>query len=46
MFHHDPMRSDRELEELHDQASELLGDVQEPPLIAREGLEIALRSSP
>jgi ribonuclease BN (tRNA processing enzyme) len=46
MFHHDPMRSDHELEELYDQASELLGDVQEPPLIAREGLEIALGSTP
>jgi phosphoribosyl 1,2-cyclic phosphodiesterase len=42
MFHHDPMRSDRELEELYDQVAEIVRDNQEPPLIAREGLEIAL----
>ena len=42
MFHHDPMRSDRELEALYDQVVEALGNDQEPPLIAREGLEIAL----
>lgn len=42
LFHHDPMRSDRELEVLYDEASELLGATQEPPLIGREGLEIAL----
>ena len=42
MFHHDPMRSDRELEVLHDQVVEAVGDGQEPPLIAREGLQIAL----
>jgi phosphoribosyl 1,2-cyclic phosphodiesterase len=41
LFHHDPMRSDRDLEELHDRARELAGDG-EPPLIAREGLEITL----
>jgi phosphoribosyl 1,2-cyclic phosphodiesterase len=41
LFHHDPMRSDRDLEELHDRARELSGDAP-PPLIAREGLEIAL----
>ena len=46
LFHHDPMRSDRGLEGLYDQAAELLGEEQEPPLIAREGLEIALGSSP
>jgi hypothetical protein len=40
------MRSDRDLEGLYDQATELLRDAQEPPLIAREGLEIALGSSP
>jgi phosphoribosyl 1,2-cyclic phosphodiesterase len=44
LFHHDPMRSDRELEALYDQASALLGDEQKPPLIGREGLEIALGS--
>jgi phosphoribosyl 1,2-cyclic phosphodiesterase len=42
MFHHDPMRSDRELEELYDQVAEIVRDDQEPPLIAREGLEISL----
>lgn len=46
MFHHDPMRSDRELETLYDQAATLVGDEQEPPLIAREGLEIALGPGP
>jgi ribonuclease BN (tRNA processing enzyme) len=42
MFHHDPMRSDQALEELYDEVAELLRDEQEPPLIAREGLEIDL----
>jgi phosphoribosyl 1,2-cyclic phosphodiesterase len=42
MFHHDPMRSDRELEELYDQVAEIVRDDQETPLIAREGLQIAL----
>ena len=42
MFHHDPMRSDRELEELHAQVSALVQSDQEPPLIARESLEITL----
>jgi ribonuclease BN (tRNA processing enzyme) len=42
MFHHDPMRSDRELETLYDQVAEIVRADQEPPLIAREGLEIAL----
>src|SRR5207253_902734 len=42
MFHHDPMRSDRELEELYDQVAAVVRDEQEPPLIAREGLEVAL----
>ncbi|HEY4235804.1 MAG TPA: MBL fold metallo-hydrolase [Gaiellaceae bacterium] len=42
MFHHDPMRSDRELEALYDEVAEAVQNVQEPPLIAREGLEIAL----
>jgi ribonuclease BN (tRNA processing enzyme) len=42
MFHHDPMRSDRELEALYDQVAEAVGNDQEAPLIAREGLEIAL----
>jgi hypothetical protein len=45
MFHHDPMRSDRELEALHHQvAAKVQGD-QEPPLIAHEGLEISLSSA-
>jgi hypothetical protein len=39
------MRSDRELEELYDQAAADLAVDQQPPLIAREGLEIALRGA-
>ena len=46
MFHHDPMRSDRELEELYDQVAGAVGDDQERPLIAREGLEIVLGERP
>ncbi len=42
MFHHDPMRSDRELEELYDEVAAAVRDDQEPPLIARERLEITL----
>ncbi len=42
MFHHDPMRSDRELEALYDQVAAAVQNDQEPPLIAREGLQIAL----
>jgi ribonuclease BN (tRNA processing enzyme) len=42
MFHHDPMRSDRELEELHEQVAVDLQRDQEPPVIAREGLELTL----
>jgi ribonuclease BN (tRNA processing enzyme) len=42
MFHHDPMRSDRELEALYDRAAALLEEEQEPPLVAREGLTITL----
>ena len=40
LFHHDPMRSDRALEELYDQVAELVQEDQEQPLIAREGLQI------
>src|SRR5207237_5293233 len=40
MFHHDPMRSDREIEELYDEVAAIVRDDQEPPLIAREGLEV------
>jgi hypothetical protein len=36
------MRSNRELDELYDEVAELLRSDQEPPLIAREGLEIDL----
>ena len=42
MFHHDPMRSDHEIEELHDQVAAAVQGDQEQPLIAREGLEVAL----
>ena len=46
MFHHDPMRSDRALDELYDEVAELVRENQEPPLIAREGLEIELGAIP
>ena len=42
MFHHDPMRSDRELEALYDEVAEIVRDEQEQPLIAREGLKVSL----
>src|SRR6185312_11585921 len=42
MFHHDPMRSDQALDALYDQVAEAVQDVQEPPLIAREGLKLTL----
>jgi ribonuclease BN (tRNA processing enzyme) len=42
MFHHDPMRSDRELEALYDEVAEIVQNDQEPPLIAREGLQVVL----
>jgi len=42
LFHHDPMHSDRALDELYDEVAELLRDDQEAPLIAREGMEIDL----
>ena len=42
MFHHDPMRSDRELEALYDEVAEIVQEDQEPPLIAREGLQVVL----
>ena len=35
---HDPMRSDRALEELYDGVAEVLRDDQEPPLIRAEGV--------
>jgi ribonuclease BN (tRNA processing enzyme) len=42
MFHHDPMRSDHDLETLYDEVAEIVRHEQEQPLIAREGLAIAL----
>lgn len=42
LFHHDPMRTDRALDELHAEVAALLRDDQEPPLIGREGMEIDL----
>jgi phosphoribosyl 1,2-cyclic phosphodiesterase len=42
LFHHDPMRSDHELDELYDEVAELVAESQEPPLIGREGMEIEL----
>ena len=44
MFHHDPMRSDREIEMLYDEVAEAVQGDQEQPLIAREGLEVRLGS--
>ena len=44
MFHHDPVRSDGELDELHEEVAALVRADQEPPLIAREGLELALEA--
>jgi ribonuclease BN (tRNA processing enzyme) len=46
MFHHDPVRSDRELDDLHEQVAAIVQDEQEPPLIAHEGLEVALNATP
>lgn len=46
LFHHDPMRSDRALEDLYDEVADLLRDDQEAPLIAREGLEHTLGVGP
>jgi len=45
MFHHDPMRSDREIEELYDEVAAIVRDYQEPPLIARECLEVTLAAA-
>jgi phosphoribosyl 1,2-cyclic phosphodiesterase len=42
MFHHDPMRSDAELDGLYDQVATIVQSDQDPPLIAREGLEVTL----
>jgi ribonuclease BN (tRNA processing enzyme) len=44
MFHHDPVRSDGELDELHEEVAAIVREDQEPPLIAREGLELALEA--
>lgn len=41
MFHHDPLHSDEDLEELERLAAELWGD-EDPPVLAREGMEITL----
>jgi len=45
MFHHDPMRSDREIEELSDEVAAIVRDDHEPPLIARECLEVTLAAA-
>jgi phosphoribosyl 1,2-cyclic phosphodiesterase len=42
LFHHDPERSDRELEEVEAHARELAGGALEPPVLAREGMTIEL----
>ena len=38
LFHHEPVHSDRELEELEERARELTEDGVSPPLLAREGM--------
>jgi phosphoribosyl 1,2-cyclic phosphodiesterase len=40
LFHHEPERSDRDLELLEDRARELTGDDCQPPVLAREGMVI------
>jgi phosphoribosyl 1,2-cyclic phosphodiesterase len=42
LFHHDPARSDEELETLADDARAFAGDGLEPPTVAREGMAIEL----
>jgi phosphoribosyl 1,2-cyclic phosphodiesterase len=42
LFHHEPERSDRELELMQDHARELGGSDRPPPLLAREGMSIKL----
>ena len=42
LFHHDPDRSDRQLEAIEDRAVGLSPDDRPPPLVAREGLVIEL----
>jgi phosphoribosyl 1,2-cyclic phosphodiesterase len=42
LFHHEPDRSDRELERLEARARELAGDGQPAPVLAREGMVIDL----
>jgi len=42
LFHHEPQRSDRELEGLENRARELSGREQLPPVLAREGMVLEL----
>jgi hypothetical protein len=42
LFHHDPAHSDDDLERLLALACELWGDRPNPPVLAYEGMEIAL----
>jgi phosphoribosyl 1,2-cyclic phosphodiesterase len=42
LFHHEPNRSDRGLEDLQDRASELMGPDRPRPVLAREGMVIEL----
>jgi ribonuclease BN (tRNA processing enzyme) len=43
LFHHDPLHADDELERLEAHACELWdGHGGEPPMLAREGMELAL----
>jgi len=42
LFHHEPDRSDRELEALHERACELAGRDRPPPVLAHEGMSIEL----
>jgi phosphoribosyl 1,2-cyclic phosphodiesterase len=42
LFHHEPRRSDRELESLEARAQALTGPGETPPVLAREGMELEL----
>jgi ribonuclease BN (tRNA processing enzyme) len=46
LFHHDPAHSDEDLERLLTNARELWGDAPNPPILAHEGMQIALDSLP
>ena len=45
LFHHDPWHGDGQLDELEDRARELWNGAGEPPLLAREGMQIHVSPS-